>query len=788
MKAVWTEIAKLNLLALTKDEEWLKENFNYEINNPDKSIPFINYILQFQKEKDNYKKASDEFNERINRNYIDDDNDFLIGNSNGFLLKWDFVFVDTHLFCQVAEYYSKYNSYCLSPKDSIEYKEFYGRELHRRKFGYTAKCKLYIKDIYEYFNPKTTEQRKKELVHDLHITGDHYTYLNYGRIERTPNEEERKNLDAQGLFKTKTINDFPRFWDGDYWSFKIDNFVSLNEFNDVTAKARRKGYSYKRGNSTANTFNLNKNITIINVAHDIRYLTDIGSLTYMTKICLDWFEDKTYWRRGYLSETLEEIESGYKLKHEGNKGYGFRSKILSYATNRNTSVAVGKKAIKINVEEGGANPSMPEFLEVTFSNIESGAMKIGGISIWGTGGTKGANWQYFEHIFNNPLSINALPLENIFGYNKRHLVSGWFHPNVLCYEPYMCDGNSLLFDSYIHDKKDKEKARLNKTYSRYIIHAAQRANTPEEAFINTQENIFASPALNVWINDLKVDSKYHFYTDGWYVKDKEKIKFVNKYDCLSNKIFKVWHEFITDVPHKDSTDIHGCVREYFNPYTIDGVIPKGLYEIVVDPYGVNKLQKEVTAKNSLYSIQVWSNSGIVPHIKENLVAEYAGRLDRMEENDELLLYFCIRWGATALVETNRGETISNFRKWKMLKYLQFDPRDYLTNDNFVDIKNKIIGININGTQDKLDGLTYLSDYLNTKIGISEDNDFVYTFQRIYSLPFLLELQRYTSEGNFDRISTAIIRMFQRKKNSIANKKNKGTKQNNSSTYNRLMRS
>ena len=55
----------------------------------------------------------------------------------------------------------------------------------------TAKCRLPIKDIQEYFNPNTTIKRKKELVLDIHITGGHYAYLNYGRIERVPDDIER---------------------------------------------------------------------------------------------------------------------------------------------------------------------------------------------------------------------------------------------------------------------------------------------------------------------------------------------------------------------------------------------------------------------------------------------------------------------------------------------------------------------------------------------------------------------------------------------------------------------
>ena len=772
----------LNQLSLTKSKEWLKGNFDYEVDNKDKSLPFVNYVLE---DKSHYPLASSSYNENINSNYIDKDNDFLIGNSGGFLLNLNFVFVNTDIFREAAIYYSSHKTYCIHPKDSMEYKKFWGLESRRRKVGMTANCKLYIKDIVEYYNPKTSEERKEELLHPLTITGDHYSYLNYGRIERTPDAKELEELAKKGLFKTKTIDDFPRFWDGDYWAYKIDLFCTYNEFSLVTAKARRKGYSYKKANQSANLINLNKTVTVINVADNITYLTDKGALTYMTKTCLDWYENNTYWRRGYLSEAIDNLELGYKKKHEGNKTFGYRSKLLSYAIAKNTSVAVGKKAIKINVEEAGKCPKMPEFIDVTLSNLESGAVQIGGFDIWGTGGTKGVNWQYFELKYYNPSSINAMPFENVWDDDKRHEVCGWFHPNVLNYEPYVVDGNSLLFDSFVEFNKAKDKAKKTKDNAEYTIWCAQRANKPSEAFINTTENLFASPNLNAWINDLKTDSKYHFYRDGWYVKKDNQIIFADKEQCIRERLIpNGWHDYIVDVPHNSKTDIHGCVREYFSPYrNKDNEIPKDLYFITVDPYGVNKMAQEVTDKHSLYSFTVWlRNNGITPYRSKKPVAFYVGRLNTMKENDLLLLNACIRWRAKVLVETNRGETVANFKAWGKKDLLLTDPRDYLTNDVINKNKNSRIGMNIGDGDTKLNGLTYLKDYIYEEMGVTIEDVVSLRLEEIFDVPFLLELQRFTATGNFDRISNALLAMYEFKKDEALKRYTMFKKSNTKSTF------
>jgi hypothetical protein len=229
----------------------------------------------------------------------------------------DFVFVNTHLFTEVAKNFQNSGRsdndrvYSFDKPGTISYVAFWRRETQRRRMGMTAPCKLYRKDIEAYNSCKTNEERLSYL-HPLRITGDHYNYLNYGRINRTPTKVEREELNRAGKFKAKFVAGFPRFWDGDYWNFKVDEFIAKNDYHLCKGKARRKGYSHKRGSQGANTINLNASITIVFAAWDIGYLTDPGATTDMLKTCLDWYENKTYWRRGYLSESLGEIELGYK--------------------------------------------------------------------------------------------------------------------------------------------------------------------------------------------------------------------------------------------------------------------------------------------------------------------------------------------------------------------------------------------------------------------------------------------------------------------------------------------
>jgi hypothetical protein len=768
-----------HLMLLTKQKHYRKDNrYGYETGRS----PFIDYILE---DKESYKPLSSSICRFTGKSWIDRDNDFLIGESGGVLMKIDFIFVGTEIFSRVADFYEKHGCYCLEPDDSPNAIKFWQREMDRRVKGVQAYCKLYIKDIPTYLAVKSDAERKA-LLHKVRITGDHYNYLNYGRIERAPNEKERKQLDKEGRFKVNTVEGFPRFWDGDYWNFKIDELIANNSCNLCKAKARRKGFSYKRGSQAANTINANKNVTVTLAADQMDYLTEKGATSYMVKVNLDWYEDKTYWRRGYLSENFDKgIELGYKKSKEGQKAFGFRSKLLSVAIGKNESAAVGKKAIETDFEEAGKCPNLQKALDVMMSNSESGAMRIGTIRVYGTGGTKGANWEAFSNCFYNPGKNDMLPMENIWDANSRHQVCGFFFPQIWDYEPFIEDGNSLLFASWKDDYDKKRGAEKEKDAGEYNIYVGQRANSPNEAFTNTQENIFHSPELTNHINAIKYDKSNHFYEDGWYILDDGRVRFVTKQECIERAIFGSdrFHEYITDVPHNSKTDVHGCIREFYSPIPNDG----SLYFISYDPYRVDKNKEEVSTKNSLASFQVWMRTNSkTPYMGKRLVASYCGRLDTMEAVDKLVLYACLRWNCKVLYEAGTGELVTNFKKWGYRDKLLKDPSSYI-NRSVDGPRITGYGIVIGDGDIKLEGMRMVRDFLYEIVGKTSDDTPIYRFNQIYDISFLLELDRFIFGRNADRLSSAIVAMFEFRKDSLLLEREANSKSKTNNTGRKVNR-
>lgn len=726
-------------------------------------IPFIDYLCE---DKSKYPKASEGISYITNKPLYDPDDDFLLGNSGGILMNINFIVINIERLSRSADAFDEYGTYCDYDPSTPAYESFWQRETSRRKKGVIIKAKLYYKDIPKFFDKATTDEERDLLLKPMRITGAHYTYLNYGRIERTPNAREREKLKREGAEHVETVMGFPRYWDGDYWNFKIDEFIANNKFHLTKAKARRKGFSYKRGSQAANTINLFPNVTVTLAADQLAYLTDKGATTFMAKKCLDHFEEHTFWRRGYISEAIDDILLGYRVSTKGLKNFGWLSNLYSVAIGKNESAAVGKKAIEIDFEEAGKCPNLQKALDVTLSNTESGAISVGTIRVYGTGGTKGANWAAFSKAFYNPKMNKMLCMENVWDINKRHEVCGFFFPQVWDCEPYVERGNSIIFTAYAWDKQDKENHFHNNDSETHIIYKAQRANTPAEAFINTTENMFASPELNLHVSDLINDNATRFFQDGWIVVNDlggaNRAEFIPRAECIKRDIFGKgkFHEFVNQVPHGSRDDTHGCVRMYYRPFLVNGEVPKDLYFTVVDAYKVDKAQKDVTDKHSLYSAQVWMRSNtITPYPNQKLlVCEYIGRMDTMEQNDIVAMGMCLLYNAECCPEAGTGETVSNFIKYKLRCYLMLDPTN-MNSRKLVNPNNNDYGIVIGDGDKKYNGLRMLKEFIYEPLSYTDEGNPIRRLKFIGSVRLLLECQRFTAEGNFDHISAAIVAMY-----------------------------
>lgn len=712
----------------------------------DGKYPFLEYIEEPDKEK-KYKKASD-------CGWYDPHNNFLIGDSGGFLLNIrPGKFVNTELFNEAARTYQATGKYTQFKVDSIPHRQFRRRECDRRRNGFSAPC---------WQNPDGS-------IEDVWITGGHYNFLNYTRMERT---DESSVIITEHGATAKKIYSFPSFIDAQFWTWQIIEFCRRNGLHLIIDKTRRGGFSYIMAADSSNEVNLSKHKVVIHVAADNKYLIKQGGLSDFAVNNLKFFEEKTPFKRGIYSPTTDSFKLGYRMKNGVEADDSWSSSLLSVSANNNPDCAIGKDAVTIKVEELSTMQNFDEFMNVTEPTMTVGTRTTGTLMAWGT--ATAANMQIFEQNFYNPRAFGFMAFENVFDNDARNEVCGFFKSYAWGLEGEIDgvkgfdeDGNSnLRIGLQLAARERIEKKKTAKTFAEYLNYLGQRALFPAESFSSASENIFSSEALNKFEDKLRVDNSYKFYTDGELFEDgTKKIYFKsNARIRIENPDMKTY-DYIQGVPRRGNEDPHGCIRVWFAPEyeetyigdrLIRSILP-GTYVAVYDPVGIDKDKKEITDRHSHNSIFVIEMPRERNGFKPKLCAAYYGRTERLEEADEKFYRLC-KWYnciGTGLVEINRGETVSNFRKWKATKYLGYEPL-YVWDSAVKEKVSTSYGYNIGSGPKKLDGLRLLKEFLYEVIGKNEFGEDIYVFERFLDYQTILELKKFNAEGNFDRISSLIL--------------------------------
>lgn len=727
-----------------------------------REYPFLNYILE---DKSRYKRARDV-------GYNDPNNLFMIGDSGGFLMDINIndKFVDTHKLTEMADFHRTNNKYTFFKEDSIPHRQLRKREEYRRKHGFDAPCLL-----------------RNGKLENLHISGSMYNYLNYINMEQL-DESSISYSDKASV--AKKHYDFPKFIDAQFWTFACMEFAILNGFHLLIDKTRRGGFSYIMAADSANEINLSPNKVCIHVAVDKKFLTAKGGLTDFTIANLRFYENETFFKRGILSLNNENFVLGYKLPNGVVSPKSWNSALFSVSAMNNPDCAIGKDAVKVKVEEVSTMDNFDEFMNVTEPAMRTGSYTTGNLCAWGTA-TSG-NMQIFEQNFYSPQSFNFMPFENVWDKDMRNEVCGYF--KAYCWGLQGRLGNKLAMDAdgnsdievgiRIALRERKIKKEKAKTFADYINYLGQYALMPSESFSSATENLFSSEELMEWEEKLRVDNAYKFYVDGMLYEDnKGGVEFktnarIEKEGGRHNVDFYDW---IEGVPRRGNEHPHGCIRKWFNPMKIQykdskGQLtfgtPPGLYSISYDPVGVNKEKAAITNKHSHNSIKVWMNPSPYNNFKTALVCAYYGRPEKLEEADKICYllaryYNCI---GTTGVEVNRGETVSNFTKWKALKYLMKDPVEIWDTSLKAHVSASY-GVNMGGgsgagSTKVLEGLRMLKEMLYSEVGKDEHGKPKLFFHTIYDYQTILELKKWNSVGNFDRVSEMIIHALQWKQSDV----------------------
>ena len=694
----------------------------------------------------------------------------------------DIAFVNTSEFSKSGEFFMKNGVYTKAHPiyDKREFTAFWDEEEKRRKEGLTLPGKL----IFENGVWKMQE---------VHITGPHYGYLNYGEIKRSKDFEVKKGamfsnygepLTKVNKTRGGTTKEFslPSFWDGDYYYFKALELARMIGRHLAVGKARRKGYSYKNGFLVADLADLYPRSTSVVGAYDEATLTDDGIMNKVQGY-LDYIGKHTDWKKRRLHNTLRHIEIAYRKLNDDAK-YGHQSNIYTAVLQKDPGGMRGKDADIIIIEEAGKVVNLAEVLEPTLKTLTDGIYMTGMMIVFGTGGGEDKYWQAFEELFFSPYEQNFLSFSNIYDKDLEGTAASFFHPAYMS-KPGLIDkhGNSniqaaVAIEQVERNKKKNSPSKLNA----YIM---EEPFSPSEAFSRVSNNLF--PAIQI---DLQLRRCMHdpdikgLGREGIFIEEDGKVKFYDRALLGASSDIMI-PPVVNDYPPKPGTDLTGCWVLWEQPYRDPktGLIPENLYRVWNDPFAISKEKEEFTVRDSMGGTYLYETANnFTPTRGDRVIGEYIGRTENTEDYDRQMFLAAKYFSAKILYENDRGDVYSNAKAAGMLDYL-LDEVEFLGQREMQGGgKGRKKGVSIaSNSKRKMNGVIYLKNWLIRERGIDENGKKLLNLHYFYSIGGLKELLKYDGKKNADRVSTLIVGMYDQKemlfKNEVAEKETDTTIQN-----------
>jgi len=637
------------------------------------------------------------------------------------------------------------------------------RELRRQaiKFeneGFYCDAPRGTKGYYEYWDEQKRRCLEGYSVGDLSITGYHYYYLNFGRIERV--FETQNGAEEQ--------MGFPLFYDWDYnyfWSLYIaKNGITEDKYEDLdldvniddlsggnhmaVIKARRKGYSYKAASMLARNFCLKQNSKNYAMVSDSEYLLGDG-LFSKTWDQLAFMEENTPFGQPKLTDQKLKKVSGYKEKKRGIEvEKGTKNAIIGISLKDNPEKAVGKSGELGFFEEAGKFPGLIEAWEACRPSYEQGKYTTGTMIAYGTGGTKGADYEGLEELFFNPENYNVIPIKNKWDDASESNTCSFFVPAYVNLEGFIDNnGKSKVEEAKTYLNQEREEKQESDDPRGYNKHVAQFPFTPREATMRVDNNIFPTNELNSQLSEVISKNKHKALTSGTLYREEGEVKF--NPDANVNPIFKF--------PTPKDTDRRGGVVIKQTPYKTDaGRVPDNMYMICHDPYAHDG-SPEGSSLGAAYVIKRVNDIDLT--YANCPVASYVGRPLKQDTYNRNLFLLAEYYNAKIAFENNRGNVMEYAKNNNLLHRLYEKPNIQENRQRSRPRTTRTYGLTMSSKSMKNQAEVYIRDWLLEEYAKSAEGKRTLVLNKILDPALLKELANYNEDGNFDRVSALMVGMY-----------------------------
>ena len=435
----------------------------------------------------------------------------------------------------------------------------------------------------------------------------------------------------------------------------------------------------------------------------------------------------------------------------GGQGYiGAGSKIYNVSYYKKDNAGIGKRARKFITDEAG---TLENFKKV--HGLNSAAQiresKYGFSAYSGTGGDL-TEIEGIKDAFKNPKGYDILGYKDLFGFNN--LETGLFIPVYYRKDAYRDkNGNINLQEAYEDELELRaEKAKEStEAYNEWII---SYPFWPHEMFMQAKDNLFPTVMLEERLDELQggLWDEIAKIINIEYTDTNEKTSVVWSLDLSGRQI--PLNEYQSE---KDAKNKKGAIVMY-EPPMIDRPEPKytdPLYIAVYDPVLKDGDGSSICA----VIIFKFFYPKDLSKIQFNIVAEWYGRHETLDENHDVAFKMAIMYGAKLLPEINNADILRNGKDTMRWNWFQPKPKGAL--GEFNQTKQYDVGVLITpGMKPAL--AMYLNEIFNTvidKLTYEEDgvqyDKLIKMASQINSIRVIQEALQY-GEGNFDAISAMFL--------------------------------
>lgn len=670
------------------------------------------------------------------------------------ILKWDdylkIKFRDTHLVREPAISFEEKGRYCPYDKQDPLYKKYWQVQEYRSLFG-------------DWFPIGPAGEL-------IFIPGYHYWYLNFCPIMKIreslltptgePTEEYLENIDIDphglttyleyDLIRSDRIDGFPDFYDGDVWHYKyIDEAERLGIFG-VELKVRGVGASFKAGGMATRNFYLIPNSRSFLIAENEGFLLGDGCLQKAWDMMAFIDKETAFAKLRQSVNTISRKRASYE-KHIG-EGIvvesGYKSEIMGITTKNDPNKVRGIRGKLIYLEEAGKDPYLLEKWMILMESVKRGKATFGFMMAAGTGGIEGADYKGLNELFWKPKAYNLHHVYNYWNPGMEHKETGFFWPVYINAEDFMDkDGNSDIEAAKAYElKKREEKLEAGIDREAMARYKAERPFDPIEATLNIKRSVLPVDMFLEQLNEVDTNPlKRHYGRHGYLYRNSDgKVSFRE-----SDK-----HTPLDKFPYT-GTDKTGCITIYDSPYTVNGLVPKGLYLLNNDPYYQDK-----STGPSLGATYVYKKVNNFNRFRQNtIVASYVGRPATLEQYLNNLFMLAEYYNCKICFENDKGRSIPEYAKRHNLLGMLQSEFEFNWSGN---IKRPGIrrgwGYKMSSGKDDVVRNTseqYLADWCVEEIFIDEEGKSYLNLHTLYDRALLEEGIAYGDGGNYDRIDALL---------------------------------